>query len=310
MPLPETFIQRLQDIFPAEDAGGLQDQFRDNGGFAVRINTLKADPAGLRGRLAEEGPAFFPAAPISEALIFEQQRRKDILDHPLTKEGVLYPQSLSSQLVSRILDPKRDERILDLCAAPGSKTSHIAAMMKNTGEIIAVDAVRKRVYKLQSVLRLLGVTNTVVRCLDGRRCRDDKMFDRILVDAPCSAEARFKPDKPKSYAFWSERKIREMARKQKGLLLNAGRLLLPGGVLVYATCTFAPEENEAVIDWLLRKTGGQMAVEPVDAGEIGRLPPVEKWKEKTFAAEVKDCLRIRPGGGWEGFFIAKMRKQK
>jgi len=307
MDLPDKFIERVRRIFPENDFERLKEEFKSPENFAVRMNVLKRDPGAIKERLQKDGLFFLTSPILEETLLFDYDLRRDVLDHDLVGDGVLYPQSLSSQLTARVLDPRPDQRVLDLCAAPGSKTSHIAAIMKNSGGITAVDAVSKRVYKLRTVLKLLGVTNTVSRCLDGRRYRDRQMFDRILVDAPCSAEARFQADRPKSYAFWSERKIREMSRKQKGLLLNASRLLAPGGVMVYSTCTFAPEENEAVVDWLLRKTEGKLSVESVDINGVGRLPTVKQWRKKEFNPETGKCLRICPGGGWEGFFIAKFR---
>ena len=118
--------------------------------------------------------------------------------------------------------------------------------------------------------------------MDGRRFRvKEQLFDRILVDAPCSSEGRFKYDNPKSYAYWNLRKIKEMAHKQKGLLLNASRLLKPGGVLVYSTCTFAQEENEEVVDW---------------------------FAKKSQSMQFQSMQRIYPDGRMEGFFIAKWHK--
>ena len=113
------------------------------------------------------------------------------------------------------------------------------------------------------MLELTGA-KAQIASTDGRRLRaHDGLYDRILVDAPCSCEGRFIINEPKSFAYWSVRKIKEMSHKQKGLLLNASRLLGPGGILVYATCTFAPEENEEVVDWFLRKTDGRFELTPI-----------------------------------------------
>ena len=180
---------------------------------------------------------------------------------------------------------------------PGSKVSQTAAMMHNEGRLICVETIPNRYYKLRAVARLLGAENIDFILKDGRRFRPrEDLFDKILVDAPCSTEGRFHTANKKSWRFWSGRKIKEMVRKQKGLLLTASRLLTPGGILVYATCTFAPEENETVIDWLLRKTEGTLNIIPVPLpADIGVYPALREWKGKTFHDQIRSlkiCLSL------------------
>ena len=112
-------------------------------------------------------------------------------------------------------------------------------------------------------------------------------------------------NEPKSFAYWSVRKIKEMSHKQKGLLLNAGRLLSPGGILVYATCTFAPEENEEVVDWFLRKTDGRFELTPMRIDGVRTYPCLTQWQKRTYDIRIKDAARILPDERMEGFFIAK-----
>lgn len=226
----------------------------------------------------------------------------------MIQKGFLYRQSLSSMLPAIVLDPRPGERVLDLCAAPGSKTTQMAAMMDNTGEIVAVEAIRQRSYKLRAVIEQMGVANVAIMVIDGRRFKSEQLFDKILIDAPCSSEGRFHLDHPKTFAYWSPRKIKEMARKQRGLLLTASRLLKPGGTMVYSTCTFAPEENEGVVDWLLRKTEGTLEVEAMDLKGIPHYPCLGEWQGKVFDPRVQKCLRVLPEDGMGGFFIAKFVK--
>jgi 16S rRNA (cytosine1407-C5)-methyltransferase len=139
----------------------------------------------------------------------------------------------------------------------------------------------------------------------GRRLREEAPFDRILVDAPCSCEGRFIIHEPKSFAYWSLRKIKEMSHKQKGLLLNASRLLAPDGVLVYATCTFAPEENEEVVDWFLRKTDGRFELTPMQIEGVKTYPCLTQWHKRSYDLRIRNAVRILPDERMEGFFIAK-----
>jgi len=147
--------------------------------------------------------------------------------------------------------------------------------------------------------------------MDARRFRPrNSFFDKILVDAPCSSEGRFQSGNPKTLAYWSSRKIKEMMRKQRGLLLAASRLLKPGGILVYSTCTFAPEENEGVVHWLLKKTKGTLRTESIDIPGVASYPVVTQWNKKEFNGEITKCFRVLPNVHMEGFFIAKFKKER
>lgn len=299
------FLERLKTITGRERYDRVVESFARPDSLSVRINTLKTTRPQMLAKLKERNIAFREVSWSAEALILEGISREERGRIDLVNDGLLYRQSLSSMLPVLALAPRPGERVLDMCAAPGSKTTQMAALMRNEGEIVAVEAIRGRFYKLKSVLEQTGVTNVAAKLTDARRFRSPVLFDRILVDAPCSSEGRFKMDDPETYAYWSPRKIKEMARKQRGLLLHAARLLKPGGALVYATCTFAPEENEGVVDWLLRKTGGRLSLEPVHFAGIPSYPPLEGWQGKFFDNRVRDCFRVLPDMEMEGFFIAR-----
>ena len=299
------FLERLKTIVGNEHYDQVVQSFSRPDVLSVRVNTLKTTRSDIITRLKERNISFKEVPWSAEALILEGITREGLGRMDLINDGSLYRQSLSSMLPVLVLAPRPGERVLDMCAAPGSKTTQMAALMRDEGEIIAVEAIRGRFYKLKSVLAQCGATNVAVKLTDARRFRSPVFFDRILVDAPCSSEGRFKMSDPDTYAYWSPRKIKEMVRKQRGLLLHASRLLKPGGTLVYATCTFAPEENEGVVDWLLRKTDGRLSLEPVDFAGIPSYPPLEGWLEREFDRRVRNCFRILPGAEMEGFFIAR-----
>ncbi|MEI7998422.1 MAG: RsmB/NOP family class I SAM-dependent RNA methyltransferase [Candidatus Omnitrophota bacterium] len=274
----EIFLKRLQDVLSPQ---GMEHFGKPSKYTHFRINTLKTTVPEIHSQLQSMGITFEVVDEYKTALRVSIEKARSVFDSPLVLQGLLYAQGLESMQPVIELDPKPGESVLDLCAAPGSKTSQIAAHMNNEGFLVANEPIRTRFYRLKSVLSLTGASAKLTMT-DGRRYRvKDSLFDRVLIDAPCSAEGRFKEDDPKTYAYWSLRKVKEMAHKQKGLLLNASRLIKPGGVLVYSTCTFAPEENEEVVEWFARKSEGM---------------------QELFQR------RIIPDGRMEGFFIAKWHK--
>lgn len=302
------FRDRISEIVSADVADKVFTHLHAQRGLCVRINKLRITKEEVVSELESQNIAFQDIQGIDFALFLQNIEKKVVTNLECYKSGGVYPQNLSSMFVPLVLAPQPDDRILDLCSAPGSKTSQIAAMMNNQGEIIAVERVKERYYRLRSVLDQLGVTNVTAHILDGRKFKDDFGFDRILVDAPCSSESILKLDEPKSFQYWSERKIKEMAHKQKGLLLNASRLLKPGGTLVYSTCTFAPEENEAVVTWVLRKNP-DLELQAIDEICVPAYPCLFEWRARRFAMDVSRCLRIEPSEMTEGFFIAKFSKR-
>ena len=299
------FLERLKTIVGDDRYEQVVQSFSRSEVLSVRVNTLKTTRPEVFAKLKDRNIIFSEVPWSAEALALEGITREELGRMDLINDGLLYRQSLSSMLPVLVLAPRPGECVLDMCAAPGSKTTQMAALMRNEGEIAAVEAVRGRYYKLKSVVDRMGAANVALKLTDARRFRSPALFDRILVDAPCSSEGRFRTDDPDTYAYWSPRKIREMARKQRGLLRHAARLLKPGGTLVYATCTFAPEENEGVVDWLLRKTGGTLSLEPVDLEGVPSYPALEGWSEKNFDPRVKNCFRVLPNATMEGFFIAR-----
>ena len=308
--LPSLFLERLKAILPRECLDSCIESFSKEKPFSVRINTLQTDKKTLIQILEKQKILFEEISWYKEALVLKNISPKELGQTQLVKEGFLYIQSLSSMLPSLILAPQPGEYILDMCAAPGGKTTQMASLMQNRGFLLAVDKVKNRYYKLRSVIALLGAKMITAQLMDARKLKPaSRLFDKILVDAPCSSEGRFKVHGKKTFSYWKPRKIKEMAHKQKGLILSAARLLKAGGVLVYSTCTFAPEENEEVIDWLIRKTDGAIEVVAIDLKGIRSYPSLLEWQGKRLNAEVSKCLRVLPDKTMEGFFMAKLRKK-
>jgi len=309
MPLPDLFLERLKKIIPPECFDSVLKTFSNEEALAVRVNTLKSHKDKVLYFFRQQGLPVEEVRWYHDALVLGDMNKRKLGETSLVKNGFVFMQSLSSMLVPLIVDPKPGEHILDMCAAPGGKATQMAAMMQNQGNILALDSVRDRFFRLKAIVDLLGADIVEPRLMDGRRfSRGVNLFDRILVDAPCSSEGRFKIHVSKTYDYWSFAKIKEMCHKQRELLINASRFLKPGGTLVYSTCTFAPEENEGVIDWLLEKTKNTMRVLQPENYPIATYPALKEWNNKTFHSQVSNCVRVLPTETMEGFFIAKLMK--
>jgi len=307
MMLPTRFIERLQQIVPAAQFSDILATFKQPPLVGFRINTLKADHTVLSEF------SHINLTPISwykDAFLIDADKKSQLTNSEAYTNGKIYLQNLASMLPVLILDPKPGEEILDLAAAPGSKTTQIASLMQNCGRIAAVEKAKNRYFKLNNNLIQQGVTIADTYHKDGRliwrHCKD--RFDRVLLDAPCSSEARFNLNEPDSFAFWNEKKIQEMARNQWALLHSAWLSLKPGGILVYSTCSFAPEENEANIARLLKKYADKVEINfinlPLNNIQLG----LTEWQGKKYPEIISRCIRILPDGVMSGFFICCLKK--
>lgn len=234
------------------------------------------------------------------------------LEHLL---GYYYIQELASMLPVIALQPKPDEIILDLCAAPGSKTTQLAAKMQNTGTIIANEINLGRLIILASNLERCGATNTLITRKDGRalceklREEENPRFDKILLDAPCSGEGTLRST-PATYLMWNIKTIKSLSRIQKQLFKSAFEILKVGGEIIYSTCTHAPEENEEVVDFVLQKFGDKIKIEQINLPITCRAG-LKGWVGEVYSKETTKSCRIYPqDNDTEGFFIAKFRRIK
>ena len=229
----------------------------------------------------------------------------------LADGGRGYIQNAASWLPVLALAPAAGERILDLCAAPGGKSSHIQALANGQANLVCNDNSKPRLMKLQANLKRLNVPAEFMLA-DARHIsrRQLEAFDKILLDAPCSGEGLMSLHAGDASLFdsWSVAHIRRLSDLQKRLILEAWRLLKPGGTLVYSTCTMAPEENEVVVDWLLRRQSDAELI-PIDIAPLPhRVPVVQSWNDRDLTHDLGGCLRLMPGTLTEAFFVAAFRK--
>lgn len=306
--LPPDFLDRLPGIVGEATVDRVLASFNDPKRTTFRVNTLLAEVAPTIDTLIGHGLHPTPCSWLENAWHVSSEERAHLLDSTAYENGYIYVQNLSSMVPVAELAPQPGENVLDLTAAPGSKTSQIAALMKNEGYLAAVESVRGRYFKLKANLDRLGVTMVRPFLKDGAsvsRHRPD-YFDRVLLDAPCSSEGRFRFDDPESTKYWSLRKINEMRKKQRRLIKSAFESLKPGGTLVYSTCSFAPEENEGVITWLLDRNPETAAEVPLTCNCPNYVEPLTSWKGKDLMSV--HARRILPDDVMGGFFVAKIKK--
>jgi len=231
-------------------------------------------------------------------------------DSELITNGEAYIQNASSWLPVLALDPRPSEKILDMTAAPGGKASHIAARTNNQADLWVNDNSRPRIAKMRANFERMNVrpARITLHTIESlRKFLEFQTFDKILLDAPCSGEGLIDITNPKTYATWSVAHIKRLQTLQKRAIMNAWQLLRPGGTLVYSTCTIAPEENEAVIDYLLRRQPETKLV-ALDFELPSRVDAVAAWNGKRFSPALFQCLRLAPHPQFEAFFVAKLRK--
>lgn len=277
----------------------------------IRCNTLKISPEELKEKLEKKWQISQPFEDHKEIIIIESELAPGELGRSLEHQlGYYYVQELASMQAVFALEPKAKDRILDLCAAPGSKTTQMSALMENHGLIIANDVSFERMRALNANLERCGCSNVITTKMHGFvLCKQFEkakfFFDKILVDAPCSGEGTIRFDLS-ILKMWNLNMIKRLAGLQKKLIASAISCLKPRGILVYSTCTFEPEENEEVIQFALDNF--PVKLESFDLPLKSRSGLVE-WQNKKFSKEMKKCKRIWPqDNDTEGFFVAKLKK--
>jgi tRNA (cytosine49-C5)-methyltransferase len=308
--LPEKFLERLQQLIAPSKFAEVMQALANKPKTAIRANTLHTSFEELQKMLQKQDVPLEAIPWSADAFIALNKSVRELTETDAYKDHSFYIQNLSSMIPAIVLNPQREDHVLDIAAAPGSKTTQIAALMQNQGELIANDLSRKRLYKLKENLTNYGVTNTTITNIPGQFIwkKYPEYFDKVLVDAPCSMEGRINVNDTKSYQDWSPKKIKELSGRQKYLLRSAVLATKPGGTIIYSTCTLAPEENEGVIDWLLKKEGGAIKIETISIPQLALSPGLTRWQNKNFHPDVVHTARIYPSLAMEGFFIAKIKK--
>ena len=306
--LPEAFLQRMEAQLGSEYPAFLESLERPRA-VALRFNPMKGERPVLH----------FVGAPVPwepEGFYYDPETRPGL--HVYHEAGVYYLQEASAMAPVALLDPKPGERVCDLCAAPGGKTTQIAGRMLGQGFLVCNEINPKRAKILSRNIERMGVANALVtnEHPETLASRFPGFFDRVLVDAPCSGEGMFRKEEA-AVTDWSQETVQMCARRQREILDSAARLVRPGGRLVYSTCTFAPEEDEETVAAFL-EAHPEFTPEPVEApwfvpGENAsyRMWPHKLLGEGHFAAvlrktqgesgEVPACPGEKCPKAWESF---------
>lgn len=303
--LPDGFLERVARLpnYPTDPH-----TYLTKPPLSIRINPAVTKEQELINQLTAAGIQTTPYPPVAHAWQTNTQDATTLTQLPAYKNGDFYIQSTSSMLPAIILNPQPGEDVLDLCAAPGSKTIQMAHMMHSTGTIVANDSSRNRLYKLHALAAIYGATNIQTVCRDGRALWQEHQdrFDKTLVDVPCSMEGRMHDEVVRTH--WSMKEIKRLAKMGGWLLRSAMSATRPGGDIVFSTCTIAPEENEGVVDWILKKDGHKIELVDIATSFPGAAPGVTSWNHTEYSPEVAKARRIIPDGHHEAFFIAHFKK--
>lgn len=295
--LPDKFMEELYENYSPIEVDNILIGMNQDRYTTLRVNTLKYDIHSLMNYFKEKNIKFERVPWYKDALIIKNAKEKDIQKLDIYEKGYIYLQSLSSMVPPIVLNPKPSESVLDVAAAPGSKTTQLAAIMENKGKILANELDKIRFERLKYNIDSQGAT--IVETINKRGevlgTIYDGQFDKVLLDTPCSGEGRFIATSAATYRNWTEKTVKDLVKLQKKLIQSAAKALKQGGELVYSTCTINKHENEEIVEYAINELGLKLINIDLEIKDAIRI------KEKA--------IKILPSKTMEGFFIAKFVKK-
>ncbi len=264
----------------------------------LRINTIKSNIEEIKNELEKEKIEYETIKWSKEALIIKNADEKTIQEMEIYKNGKIYLQSLSSMLPPIILEPKEGTDILDMAAAPGGKTTQIAALTNNKAHITACEKNKIRAERLKYNVDKQGATCVFIMPKDARFIDDFFSFDQILLDAPCSGSGTLDYNDANVEKYFTEQLIERSSKTQKTLLSKAIKLLKPGHEMVYSTCSILDCENEDVVSSVIKH--GNIEIVPINFEGMEELP--------ILPTKISGTLCVKPTELYEGFFVAKIKR--
>jgi len=300
-------VERYRDLIP--DFDRFLEVIRTREPRTLRVNTLRTTPEELRGRLEAKGYGVHDVPHQPEFFRITGEREEGMAPISDTVEhwaGHFYIQQTVTGWAAPLLDPQPGERVLDLCSAPGGKTTHLAERMQGQGVVVAAEVSEARVRALLANIYRLAHSNVMVVSGDAREFPEGATFDRVMVDVPCSAEGTLRK-KAGVIPSKSKGARRKLVRIQEALLRRAIEVTRPGGTLLYCTCTIDPAENEGVLTEVLKDA--PVEVEPIEM-PVPHERGVEAWEDEVYDPRMRHAVRMYPhlhDSG--GLFFCRLRKR-
>ena len=303
--LPKEFIENMYNMFSPVTMDKVLSGMMTERYTTLRVNTIQYSIQELMKYFKEINIKFERVLWYDDGLVIKNANEKELQKLDIYQQGKIYIQSLSSMIPPLVLAPKLEEKVLDLTAAPGSKTTQMAGLMQNRGWILANELDSIRCERLRYNVDMQKATIVEVTNQRGEKIGNqyENQFDKVLLDAPCSGEGRFIPGNLMTYKTWSPKTVRELAKLQKKLIQSAYLALKQNGIMVYSTCTLNKEENEEVLDWAIKNLNLKMEDLKIEIREA--VPGFEAG----FDSSINKAIRILPSKTMEGFFVAKLKKR-
>lgn len=296
--LPQYLIEELINQYEEKIANQIIDGYKTKRVVSLRVNTLKSTVEKVCEELKQNKIEFETVSWNNTAFVIKNASEEELRKLVIYENGEIYLQSLSSMLPAVILEPKEAEDILDMTAAPGGKTTQIAAITNNHANITACEMNRVRADRLKYNVEKQGASSVVVLKEDSRNLSNYFAFDQILLDAPCSGSGTIRLDDERTYKNFSEKLVEKSMKSQMQLLKKALSILKPGHEMIYSTCSILKKENEEILNKVLKQMNAQIV--PIHMGEIENIP--------LLPTKILGTLCVCPNEYYDGFFIAKIRK--
>lgn len=298
--LPNFLITKLINQYGEEIYKKILKGYIEKRVVTLRVNTLKTTVDKVCKELTQNNIEFEKVSWSETALVITNSTEQDLQKLDVYENGEIYLQSLSSMLPPIIMEPKESTDILDMTAAPGGKTTQIAALTNNNANITACEMNNIRIEKLKYNIEKQGATSVTILQADSRNLSDYFAFDQILLDAPCSGSGTIDLKNERAYKNFTEKLVEKSTKSQFTLLKKALKILKPGHEMIYSTCSILQEENENILNKTLKGVNAEIV--PIEIKGIEDIP--------TLPTKVKGLLCVCPNKYYEGFFVAKIRKNK
>ena len=297
--LPEFLLEMLEKQYGIKTTKKIIDGYSKNRLTTFRVNTIKSNNEEIEEVLNRENIEYEKSNISNEAYILKNVDESKIQELEIYKEGKIYLQSLSSMLPPIILHPEQNNDILDMAAAPGGKTTQMAAITDNKAHITACEMNTIRAERLKYNIEKQGASSVYCMVKDARNIDNFFSFDQILLDAPCSGSGTLNINDDKLKKYFTEKLIQKSVKAQTALLRKAIKILKPGHEMVYSTCSILQEENENVVNEILKN--GNIEIVPIENKFVKDLP--------LLPTKIDGTLSIMPNELFEGFFVAKLKKK-